>query len=435
MLSHDLNQRMCRTGRGTPMGEAMRRFWIPALSSYQLPAPDCPPVKVELMGEKLVAFRNSAGTVGIIGERCLHRGASMALGRVEDCGIRCLFHGWLFAPDGTVLETPNVANPRFRERLSAPAYPVREAGGFIWTYIGPKDLEPEFPHWEFFDAPEERRLTRTMICPGNYVGYMEALLDSVHLTLLHRDAFARDSDTPFAANVSNAATGADPVIEVEDTGFGFHYAAIRDLPDEAGRNRPYARITSFIAPFYCLVANGGLVGLIVPMNDHQTLHHFVWWDEEKELNRDPQKRGVLEFTGLTDEIMHSYGIHPETWHLPGHPSRENNFKQDRAAMAAGAYSGLPIFFPEDVAMLASTDDIRDRSDERLAPSDMPIAKLYRTLLALAKTVEEGARPAALDVDPSKVRGLHGPVPQDGHWRDLVPDHRAAPADPSPAEAA
>lgn len=421
MLSHELNLRMCQTGRGTPMGEAIRRFWVPALSAYQLPAPDCPPVKVEIMGEKLVAFRNSDGVVGIMGERCLHRGASLALGRVEDCGIRCLFHGWLFAPDGTVLETPNVSNPRFRERLQAQAYPVREAGGLIWTYIGPKELEPEFPHWEFFDAPEERRLTRTMICPGNYVGYMEALLDSAHLTLLHRDAFARDSDTPFSNNISNAAKGQDPEIEVEETTFGFHYSAIRPMETDEGV-RPHARITSYVTPFYCAVANGGLLGLIVPMNDHQTLHHFVWWDDVKPLSKDPIRQGILEFTGLTDEIMHSYGIHPETWHLPGHPSRENNFKQDRAAMAAGAYSGLPIFFPEDVAMLASTDDIRDRSDEKLAPSDMPIARLYRTLLALAKTVEDGERPAVLDIDLSHVRGTFGFVPEGGHWRDLVPDH-------------
>lgn len=423
MLSQDLNLRMCETGRGTPMGEAMRRFWIPALSAYQLPEPDCPPVKVEIMGEKLVAFRNTEGVVGILSEKCCHRGASLAMGRVEECGIRCLFHGWKFAPDGTVMETPNVSNPRFRERLTATAYPVREAGGFIWTYIGPKELEPAFPHWSFFDAPDDYRLTRTMICPGNYVGYMEALLDSAHLTLLHRDAFARVIETPFANNISNAATGEDPAIEVEDTTFGFHYAAIRDVNTESGA-RPYARITSFVSPFYCALANGGLVGLIVPMNDHQTLHHFVWWDEERPLGKEPHKQNTLQFTGLTDEIMHNFGIHPETWNLPGHPRRENNFKQDRAAMAAGAYSGLPIFFPEDVAMLASTEDIRDRSDEKLAPSDMAIAKLYRTLLSLAKTVEEGQRPTALDSDPSKVRGLHGLVPEGGDWRDLAPDHQS-----------
>lgn len=431
MLSHEQNMRMCQTGRGTPMGEAMRRFWVPALSSFQLPEPDCPPVKVEIMGEKLVAFRNTEGTVGILSEKCCHRGASLAMGRVEECGIRCLFHGWKFAPDGKVMETPSVSNPRFRERFSATAYPVREAGGFIWTYIGPKEHEPAFPHWAFFDVPEKYRTTQTMICPGNYVGYMEALLDSAHLTLLHRDAFGRNIDTPFATNISNAAKGTDPIIEVEDTTFGFHYAAIREIPSDAGP-RPHARVTSFISPFFCALANDELLGLIVPMNDMQTLHHFVWWSNkrDKELANEPHRTNILKFTGLTDEIMHSYGIHPKTWHLPGHPRRENNFKQDREAMKNGAYSGLPIFFPEDVAMLASTEDIRDRSVERLGPGDTPIARLYQTLLALSDTIEKGERPTALDTDPSGILGRHGFVPDGGHWRDLVPMHEPVPPKPA-----
>jgi nitrite reductase/ring-hydroxylating ferredoxin subunit len=406
------------------MGEAMRRFWIPALSSFQLPEPDCPPVKVEIMGEKLVAFRNTEGTVGILAEKCCHRGASLALGRVEDCGIRCIFHGWKFAPDGTVMETPNVSNPAFRQRFTATAYPVREAGGFIWTYIGPKEFEPPFPHWGFFDVPESYRTTQTMIVPGNYVGYVEALLDSAHLTLLHRDAFGRDIDTPFAMNMSNAAKGQDPVIEVEDTTFGFHYAAIRDMPGDGGA-KPHARITSFISPFYCALANGDLIGLIVPMNDTRTLHHFVWWSKDRELAKEPHRQNLLTYVGLTDEMMHSYGIHPASWHQLDPPRRENNFRQDREAMRNGAYSGLPIFFPEDVAVLASTDDIRDRSDERLAPGDAPIARLYQTLLSLADAVERGERPSALDVDPGTVVGTHGFVPDNGTWRELVPQHEPA----------
>jgi phthalate 4,5-dioxygenase len=216
--------------------------------------------------------------------------------------------------------------------------------------------------------------------------------------------------------------GVDPVIELEDTTFGFHYAAIRDMPTDSGP-RPHARITSFIAPFYCAVANGELVGLIVPMNDRQTLHHFVWWSRDRELAKEPHRQNLLSFTGLTDEIMHYYGIHPTSWHQPDHPSRENNFKQDREAMRNGSYSGLPIFFPEDVAMLASTEDIRDRSDERLAPGDAPIARLYQTLLALADTVEKGETPSALDVDPRTIVGMYGFVPDGGTWSDLVPNHQ------------
>ena len=424
MLSHADNMQMCQAGLGTPMGEAMRRFWIPAITSDLLAEPDADPVKIELLGEKLVAFRNSEGAVGVLSEKCCHRSASLALGRVEDCGIRCLFHGWKFGVDGSVMETPNVGNPRFRERFKARAYPVREAGGFIWTYLGPKESEPPFPHWRYFDADPNKRLTRTAIVPGNYVGYQEALLDSSHLTLLHCDAFKRNTEVEidFQSNVVNVAERADPEIEVEDTTFGFHYAATRPVQTPQGL-RPEARVTSFFAPFHVLNANGDFIMMVVPMNDGRTIHHFVWWSDDKELAHDPQRRATLEFTGLTDQIMHDFGCHPLSWFEPGKPARENNFRQDRDAMRAGAYSGLPIFFPEDVAMLSSTDDIRDRSEEHLGPCDAPIAKLYRVLLNLSRMAERNEVPSALSVDPMSVSGAHGIVPDGGTWRDLVPEHK------------
>lgn len=438
MLSHADNMRMCQVARETPMGTALRRFWVPALSSDLLPEPDGDPYKLELMGEKLVAFRNSEGKVGILSEKCCHRSASLAMGRVEECGIRCLFHGWKFGVDGAVMETPNVANPRFRERFKARAYPVREAGGFIWTYLGPAEQEPPFPHWRYFDADPDKRLTRTTIVPGNFVGYLEALLDSSHLTLLHRDAFKRETETEiaFQSNVANVADRADPEIEVEDTEFGFHYSAVRPVQTDRGL-RPEARVTSFAAPFHIANANGDFVMMVVPMNDDRTIHHFVWWSDEQRLAHDPQRRATLQFTGLTDEIMHDFGIHPLSWFEPGKPNRENNFRQNRQSMRDGAYSGLPIFFPEDVAMLASTQDIRDRSEEHLGPCDLPVAKLYRVLLNLAKTVERGETPLALSADPMRIRGTQGLVPDGGTWRDLVPEHVAlgSPARAAPAQSA
>jgi phthalate 4,5-dioxygenase len=200
MLSDEDNERMCRVGAKTPMGEALRRYWVPILSSYQLPGPDCDPVRVEVFGESYVAFRNSDGVVGVLDEQCSHRSASLMLGRVEGSGIRCLFHGWKFAVDGVVMETPTVADPKFRERFKARARPVREAGGMIWAYFGPKELEPPFPHWPYFDCPQERRLSVTFVVPCNYVQVQEALLDSAHVTILHQDAFKRKSDIDFVAN-------------------------------------------------------------------------------------------------------------------------------------------------------------------------------------------------------------------------------------------
>lgn len=420
MLSRDDNALMCSVGAGTPMGNAMRRYWVPVLSSYQLPAPDADPLRVEIFGEKLVAFRDSNGVVGILDEHCCHRSASLALGRVEGCGIRCLFHGWKFAVDGTVMETPNVSNPKFKERFKARAYPVREAGGIIWTYVGPAELEPPFPHWPYFDYAPERRLSVTFVVPANYVQVQEALVDSSHLTILHQDAFKRTvaADIDFVANVGAATQQADPRIEAEPTTFGFHYVALRPQPD----SRAEARVTSFVAPFHILNANGDFVGMIVPIDDHRTLHHFVWWSDTKDIGREPLASAQLEYVGLDEPTLHKAGLHPSSWHEAGKPTVYNNFLQDREAMRHGSYSGLPIFFPEDSAIMASMGPIRDRSKERLAPCDAAIALLYRTLLSVARKNEAGEEPPGLSVDPRRVRGTHGMVGEAERWQSLVPEH-------------
>lgn len=423
MLSREDNELMCRVGPGTPMGEALRRYWVPILSNYQLPSPDCDPVKVELFGERFVAFRDSAGQVGLLDEQCVHRSASLSLGRVEGGGIRCLFHGWKFSVDGTVLETPNVSDPRFRERFKARAYPVREAGSLIWAYVGPKEAEPPFPHWAFFDQPAERVLTVTLLVQCNYVQVQEALLDSSHLTILHQDAFKRNSGIDFVSSVNSATTAsvADPKVEAQDTAFGFLYAALRPTSTEQGE-KVTARVTGYVAPFYCVNANGDLLGIIVPIDDHRTLHHFVWWSDTKEVSKDPHRADLLGFTGLDEATLHKAGLHPDTWFQPGMPNRLNNFLQDREAMRRGAYSGLPIFFPEDSAMLVSSGEIRDRSREMLAPADLAIVRLYRTLLTLARQVQKGEDPLGLHANLSGVKGLSGLIEPGQSWHSLVPEH-------------
>jgi phthalate 4,5-dioxygenase len=421
MLSREDNELMCRVGPGTAMGQALRRYWVPILSSYQLPQPDGDPVKVEVFGEQYVAFRDTHGTVGVLDEQCSHRSASLALGRVEAGGIRCLFHGWKFSVDGTVLETPTVSDPRFRQRFKARSFPTREAGGMIWSYFGPKELEPPFPHWRFFDYPAERILTVSFVVPCNFVQVQEALLDSAHLTVLHQDAFKRKSDIDFVANVSSVTVAADPKIEVEDTSFGFHYVAMRPTDTPEGE-RTMARVTCYLAPFHLLNANGDFVGMIVPIDDHRTLHHFVWWSDTKDIAYEPHRSDQLRYVGLDEPTLHAAGLHPDTWHLPGKPNRQNNFLQDREAMRNGAYSGLPIFFPEDSAMLVSSGVIRDRSKEMLSPGDVAIARLYKTLLNVAKQVQHGMPPTGLAADPRKVRGTYGVLKDSEAWQSLVPEH-------------
>ncbi len=143
MISKDVNDMITRVGQGTPMGDTLRRYWIPALMSFEIPDPDCPPARVKLLGEELVAFRDTEGRIGLIDEFCAHRLASLWLGRNEDCGLRCVYHGWKYDVDGNCVDQMN--EPRqFADKIKLTAYPTVEMGGMIWAYMGPKDRVPEY---------------------------------------------------------------------------------------------------------------------------------------------------------------------------------------------------------------------------------------------------------------------------------------------------
>jgi phthalate 4,5-dioxygenase len=169
MLTTEENEALCRVGPATPMGKVLRRYWTPAFQAADLPEPDCPPIRVTVLGENFVAFRDSSGRLGFLNELCCHRGASLVLGRVEQGGIRCLYHGWKYAADGTILETPNLATSTFRERVRHGAYPVREAGGLGWVYLGPPTTEPPFPAFSWTEAGPGELAVSEMIMDCNWV--------------------------------------------------------------------------------------------------------------------------------------------------------------------------------------------------------------------------------------------------------------------------
>ena len=185
MLSKEQNEILTRVGKGTPMGRMMRRYWHPIATSAELPEPDSDPIVRKLLGEKFVLFRDTAGQVAVMAEQCLHRGASMALARVEEGGIRCIYHGWKFSVDGTLMDTPNHADPRVRQRLRATVYPVRERSGLIWTYIGPREKEPPFRHFAFDDVPPTHRTIIRVNVAANYLQMWEGGTDTSHVSILH----------------------------------------------------------------------------------------------------------------------------------------------------------------------------------------------------------------------------------------------------------
>jgi phenylpropionate dioxygenase-like ring-hydroxylating dioxygenase large terminal subunit len=428
MLSREENELMCRVGPGSAMGGAMRRYWLPALHSSALPHPDCDPQHVELLGEHFVAFRDSNGRVGLLDEQCCHRGASLLLGRVEECGIRCIYHGWKFAVDGTVLDTPNVPDPKFKNRIRARAYPVREAGGLIWVYLGPAEKVPPFPEWPWTKLDDGHRINACAVVNCNYVQVLEGLVDSSHLNILHDYGMQATSASAltFAQKVGKMQIDAAPRIEAEDTEFGFHYAALRrKAGDDTGT---LVRIAAFVAPCFVANPNGDLAFAIVPVNDTRANFYHIWWDAERRIGEEPLRSQQLKFVGLDDEALDSYGMSPRTCEAVDRPCRENRYQQNRDAMRAGHWTGLHSFTQEDAAVAVSAGGIRDRTKEMLSIADVAIGRLYRVLLKCARQAREGGDPVGLAtlVDLSQVIGVEGTVPEGQPWQSLAPGHKRAP---------
>lgn len=424
------NQDLCRVGPGTPMGELLRRYWLPAGLSSDLPGPDCDPIRVRLLGQDFVAFRNSDGAVGLLDELCPHRRASLVLGRTGGGGIECIYHGWRFAVDGSILEMPNCDDAGVRARYRANAYPAREAGGLLWVYLGPKDKCPPLPELPWFDIPERHRYARLNMTPANFVQVLEGLVDSSHLGVLHQDALPRGRESAktgdhFGKSESfrSMTSSRAPRIEVEDTSFGMYYAAMRSTVAD-GRPMKDTRITVFMAPFSAYVPfdKGRVALMVVPVDDENSYFYNIQWDEDLPL-ADPVHREQIDATsGTRPEDGDGWGFSRRSFGKPGTASRENNWKQNRAAMRSGAsYSGFPPFYAEDAAMTASMGPISDRQ-ELLVPADVAVVRLRRILLSAARSLAKGGDvpdyapgQSARDVAPIIAR-----MDEDADWRDLLP---------------
>src|SRR5579864_6358596 len=186
MLSKEDNGLVTRVGPGTPMGNLFRQYWVPALLSSELPSADSDPVRVLLLGEKLIAFRDTNGRVGLLEHNCPHRGASLFFGRNEEAGLRCVYHGWKFDVDGTCVDMPNEpAESDFKQKVKAVAYPTREWGGVIWVFMGPPELASEIPQFEWARVPDDQRCVGKYVVEANYLQVLEGSLDSAHLGFLH----------------------------------------------------------------------------------------------------------------------------------------------------------------------------------------------------------------------------------------------------------
>jgi len=418
MLSQDDNETLCRVGPGTRMGKVMRRYWHPIATSAQLPGPDCAPLRTKLLGEKFVVFRDTGGRAGVLDEYCMHRGASLALGRVEEGGIRCLYHGWKFAVDGTLLETPNHPDPRLCRALRANAYPVREVSGLIWTYIGPAELEPPFRRFGYDEVPASHRVIHRVNVNANYLQLAEGGVDSSHVGILHTNQVrpswrARRQSTD--AGTLDAAIMEDnaPSLEIEDTPFGFHYAAIRRSMADAGGGLRNVRVTPVILPtlrvipatFYCFSVYE------TPMDDVSTATYVI-----THADRPVSFEDLTRVHGLDDERFWSP---QDCWFRA---SWDDRLGQDRAGMDQ-SWTGHRGIQREDVVMALSSEPILDRSKEHLVAADQAVVRLRRRMMDAVLLTEAGEPPPGLLIsDLTKVLASDRDIGHEARWQDLAAGH-------------
>jgi phthalate 4,5-dioxygenase len=418
MLTAAENELLCRVEGDAAMGRLMRRHWVPALLSEQVAAPDGAPVRVQLFGEKLVAFRDSDGRLGLLGESCPHRKASLAFGRNEGCGLRCLYHGWKFDTQGNVIDMPSEPKgSALPEKIRHLAYPVREAGGFVWTYMGPEDAMPAFeiPPWAPHD--EARVAIAKVELPCNWAQIMEGQIDSAHSSSLHSSDMrpARGEATAKGDHWVRPSTDKNPRIQVQLTNYGMRYAAIR-RPIVNANTHDYVRITTFVAPFTALIppnSSYNVSSVIVPRNDSSSYFYFIAWAEGEQagIGTDEWRKFCVLAVGED--------VDAEFRPIKRHAS--NNYLQDRALMAEGNFTGIAGIPNQDIAMWESMGTIADRTQERLGASDIAIVQFRRLMIEAVRSFQEsGAVIGQLQprLPQAKLRSYQGVVEKTVPWRTL-----------------
>jgi phenylpropionate dioxygenase-like ring-hydroxylating dioxygenase large terminal subunit len=401
MLRAEQNELVTRTGPGTPMGEMFRRYWIPALLSEELPEPGSPPVRVKLLSERLVAFRNSEGVLGLIDEFCAHRGVSLWFGRNEECGLRCPYHGWKFATDGTCMDVPSEPEESgFRKKIKLKSYPVIERGGIIWTYMGPPEEQPAAPEWEFIMVPETQTFSSKRIQESNWLQAMEGGIDSAHVSFLHRGNLNSDPLFKGARGNQYNLNDSQPFFEVVDAPAGLFIGARRRAENESY----YWRITPWVMPCFTMVP---------PRGDHPIHGHFwIPIDDENcwAWSFDYHPTRALSETELA-AMRDGKGVHVK--YVPGTyrplANKDNDYLIDRAAQKAGiTYSGVEGIGMQDASLQESMGAIVDRTRENLTSTDngiiMARLKLIRAARALAEkqVLPPGREPAQQQVRSAAV---------------------------------
>jgi phthalate 4,5-dioxygenase len=432
MLNKTDNELVTRVGRGTPMGNLMRQFWLPVLLDWELEA-DGEPLRVRLLGEDLIAFRRTDGRVGMIQDACMHRGASLFFGRNEENGLRCVYHGWKYDVTGQCVDMPNEpAESNFKAKIKATAYPCVESGGVIWTYMGPEDPAPPLPDLEWMGVPAENRWISKRTQDSNWLQAIEGEIDQSHVSFVHAALKPEDMTPPSVGGPRNniaviRANDKSPHFEIAPTEYGVCIGAGRD----AGDDQAYWRVTQWLEPFHIMTG---------PYGPNPTRNWRAWVPIDDE-NVFVIGCSFHPLRAFTEEERARQGTRSGVWHIApetrapktsqpfgawrGIASMENDFNQDREMQKTKTVAGIPEFWAQDAAMQISMGRIFDRTKEHLGTTDLGIVSVRRRLLNDVKQLAEfGTQPApASHPEWYQVRSDAVIIPKGENWLEATTERR------------
>ncbi len=387
MFAEQDNEDLTRVGPGTLMGELLRRYWMPFLLPEELPAPDCPPLRTRLLGEDLIAFRDTSGRLGLLDRYCPHRRVDLFFGRNEECGLRCVYHGWKFDVEGNVMDMPaEPANSPLRSEVKIKSYPIIEWGGVIWAYMGdPALMPPKPPELEWGLVPEAHRHVGKRLQENNFAQGVEGGIDSSHVGILHSlldpskaGMSFRERQKAIDSRVSYLASDTAPKFFIRPTPYGMRIGARRI----ASESEYYWRVTQFLAPFYTMIARRDEDGPIAghawtPIDDHNTWTFTFHWNPSKPLG------DASEF----DNAAVNVPVFDDGSYKPIN-NGSNNYGIRRDVQKLHSSTGIEGIGLQDSAIQETMGPIVDRTREILGSGDAAIVGFRKLILAQARHLRE-----------------------------------------------
>lgn len=409
MMSATQNQRITRVGPGTPAGALLRMYWQPVALADEL-AGNRPVVPVRLLGQDLVLFRDENGQLGLLDRDCPHRGADLAFGRLENGGLRCAFHGWLFRADGQCLETPaEPAGSRMCERIRQRSYPVQECNGMIFGYLGEGE-PPALPEFDCFVAPDTHVFAFKGFIECNWLQALEVGIDPAHASYLHRFFEDEDPEQSYGRQFRGKSADSElpmtkvlreydrPQIEVNKTDYGMRLIALRELSEA----QTHVRVTNLYFPQAFVIPMSSDMTITqwhVPVDDVSCYWYAFFTSFGKPVNKEQMRAQRLELYTLPDYKSRRY--------------KANNYGFDADEQASKTYTGMGHDINvHDQWAIESQGPIQDRTREHLGQSDKGITLYRRILLQAIEQAEKGERPLMV-LTPAEAAQLTGPATMDG----------------------